>query len=407
MAYDDDFDDAEDTLRMRPISVPDPTLPGSSNRAVSQAQEREEAAARAAQARQPGVQPGAQPVDDETRVISLPDGTPAGQTRPDEAAVGLRGLESGAFQEEPEDGEEALTPEQLAARKKAKAAKTRLIAIVTVVVIAILAVGGVAGWLIWRNKATNAAMTNCRNAASSLEEATRNFTAERDAAATKSALAVTSSQVVDGSSISSLHDITSRTPPSVLSCSTSLSMDKLTEHATTMAGDAADLTKAVSTMKADVKSITASKNAKLVSDARTSLTQLISSAQQTATQQVNNVQDSSTISTLQSAIASGQKLLAGKSATLSELTKASQNISTAVAAVNTSVQAKQKAQEEEKAKQEAEEKAKQEEENKNSDSDSSDSDSNNSDNNNQNSQNSQSNQGNQGDSNQNNGQNNG
>lgn len=401
MAYDDDYDDAEDTMRMRPISLPDPNLPGSNNRAVGQASA---AAARQNAATAAGTQAGAPgAADDETRVITLPgqtlpsqQGGRTGRTARSGADSGqLRGLESGDFQEGDEAGEDAeygLTDEQLAAKKKAKAKKVRLITIVTIVVIAILAVGGVAGWLIWRHMATTAALYSCQNASASLQQNIKDFNSEKNSSATQTALTATSSEVVNGSLISGLHNAVATDVPKTLSCSTSLDMDRLGQNASTMTAQAATIAKATSTIKTDVKAISASRNAKQVSDARESLTQLISSAQQTASDQVNNVDDSSTISTLQSAISSAQRLLAQQSATLTQLNQASQTISTAVAGVNASVQAKQEDAVKQKEQEEAEEKAKQEAQDKsgsdNSDSNSSDSQSN-SDNNGQNSQNGQ------------------
>lgn len=380
MAYDDDYDDAEDTMRMRPISLPDPSLPGSNNRAAGQA---------SGAARQNPAAGATGAADDETRVITLPgQATPSqqggrtGRTARSDADSGqLRGLESGDFQEGDEAGEEAeygLTDEQRAAKKKAKAKKTRLIAIVTVVVIAILALGGLAGWLIWRHMATTAALTSCQNSAAALRQDIKDFNSEKNSSATQTALTATSSQVVNGSLISGLHNAVATDVPKVLSCSTSLDMDQLGKNASTMAAEAATLSKATASIKTNVKAIGTSRNAKQVSDARQSLTQLISTAQQTASDQANNVADSSTISTLQSAISSAQRLLAQPSATLTQLNQASQTISTAVAGVTSSVQAKQEAAT--KQKQEAEERSRQQSQEKSDDADSDQSDSGNSSN---------------------------
>lgn len=367
MAYDEEYEDAEDTVRLRPISVPDPTLPGSQNRAQNAAQAAQQARAqRAAQARQSQqiqarqaaqMQGGAgspvgEPVDDETRVIALPGQIPANangangsfarSARSNEAPSDLRGLASGAFQEPDDDGsgEYGLTADQIAAKKKAKRAKARLAIIVTIVVIAILAIGGGVGWWLWHNKATSAAMMNCTNAASVLNQATSTFNVEKNSSATKSALTATSSEVVNGSLISSLHNNVARSVPKPLSCATSLTMSQLTSNARIMAQDAADLTKATNTMKTDVAAISKSKNDKLVSDARQSLTQLIASAQQTSSEQNSSVEDPTTISNLSSAISSAQQLLAQRNVTLDQLNKASQKITDAVTAVNESIQQK-------------------------------------------------------------------
>ena len=333
MAYDDDFDDAEDTMKMRPISVPDPALPGSSNAAARSSAQR----GQRAQGSQ-GVDDETRiisPVGDETRVINMPS-VSGRAAQSSEQAGDLRGLQSGAFQDEDEDeGEYGLTATQKAEKKKAAKAKKKLIAIVTIVVIAILAIGGVLGWWLWRRMATNSALVSCHNASLSLEQASKDFASARNASATQQALTATSSQVVNGELISSLHNTTARSVPKPVSCSVDLGFTKLDKNAEKMMKDAASLRKATDTIKSDTKAITASRTAKQISDARQSLTQLISSAQEVASNQTGRVQDSSTISEL-----------------LSRLNQASQGISSAVEAVNSSALAKTKADEEQQRKEE-------------------------------------------------------
>lgn len=397
MAYDDEYDnddDDESTLRMRPISVPDPNLPGSTNRAASRAQQKAaQADARRAwqekarqapstnnkanvsdetriispatassQPRQAGLaghsyvgRQAGQPASDETRVINMPGSLPPSMngrrtSRSTEATSDLRSLESGAFQEsdEEENPEYGLTADQIAAKKKAKASKARLITWVTLAVIAILAIGGGAGWWLWRNAATNAALTSCQNASTALAQATQKFNAEKKSPDLQTALTATSDQVVDGSLISSLHDNNARTAPRILSCSTSLGMGRLASNARVMAQDAADLTRATASMKSDVKGIADSKNAKQVAAARQTLNQLITSAQQTASSQASNVQDDATITALNSAISAGQKLVNEPHAKLDDLNQAIQNIRSAVQAVNASVQDKQAAEQQQR-----------------------------------------------------------
>ena len=182
-----------------------------------------------------------------------------------------------------------------------------LVPAVVALVVVVVVVAGLVGWRVVESRRHDAALDSCNRAVKTLQEKTRSARMARY----REAFGVKRDQVKDASTVvalaRSVKDAEGIRQPTIR-CKASMSTDGLNAAA----GRAEKLDGEYAAVSKAADAVLASRDAKALEDAKTSLAQAVSAAQGTLDSTNGKVADNKTRETLQQAIDVANKVLAGK-----------------------------------------------------------------------------------------------